>query len=153
MVPAADTRLLHRSTRSLALTEAGRRFYEQSSAAVEAAQAAYDGAAELQKELAGTVRVSAPLVLAESYIAPILPGYMASYPKVAVYIEATDRTVTLIEERFDIALRAARQIEEAAGLVARSLGTARRILIASPSFLDRHGRPSGPDELPDFGEH
>lgn len=115
MVPAADTRLLHRSTRSLALTEAGRRFYEQSSAAVEAAQAAYDGADELRKELAGTVRVSAPLVLAESYIAPILPGYMASYPKVAVYIEATDRTVSLIEERFDIARRAARQIEEAAG--------------------------------------
>ncbi len=143
-------RLLHRSTRTLALTEAGQRFYEQSSAAVEAAQAAYDSVAELQKEPAGTVRLCAPLVLAQSYIAPILPGYMATHPKVALYIEATDRAVNLIEERFDIALRAARRIEEAAGLVARTLGDARRILIASPSFLDRFGRPSGPTELPRF---
>jgi DNA-binding transcriptional LysR family regulator len=143
-------RLLQRSTRKLTLTEAGRRFYDQCLATVESAQAAYDGIAELQKEPAGTVRMSAPLVLAQSYLAPILPGYMASYPRVAVYIEATDRTVNLIEERFDIALRATRQIDDTAGLVARTLGEARRILIASPAFLDRFGHPTGPADLARF---
>jgi len=140
-------RLLQRSTRKLTLTEAGQRFYDQCIATVEAAEAAYDSLAELQKEPAGTVRVSAPLVLAQNYLAPILPGYMASHPKVIVHIEATDRIVNLIEERLDIAFRAARHIEDTVGLVARTLGVARRILIASPSFLNRFGRPTDPSEL------
>ncbi|WP_323750999.1 LysR family transcriptional regulator [Marinobacter sp.] len=140
-------RLLHRSTRTMALTEAGERFYEQCVATVEGAQAAYESIADLRKEPAGTVRVSCPVVLAQSYLAPILPGYMALHPKVKVFIEATDHSVNLIEERFDLALRARQQIEDTAGLVAKNLGSARRILVASPAFLDRYGRPQAPSDL------
>jgi len=140
-------RLLHRSTRTMALTEAGERFYERCVATVEGAQAAYESIADLRKEPAGTVRVSCPVVLAQNYLAPILPGYMASHPKVRVFIEATDHPVNLIEERFDLALRARQQIEDTPGLVAKELGSARRILVASPAFLDRHGRPSTPSDL------
>jgi DNA-binding transcriptional LysR family regulator len=143
-------RLLHRSTRTMALTEAGERFYERCVATVEGAQAAYESIADLRKEPAGTVRVSCPVVLAQSYLAPILPGYMASHPKVKVFIEATDHSVNLIEERFDLALRARQQIEDTAGLVAKNLGSARRILVASPAFLDRYGRPHTPSDLADL---
>lgn len=140
-------RLLQRSTRNLALTEAGQRFYAQCVAAVEGAQAAYESVAELRREPAGTVRVSCPVVMAQSYLAPILPGYLATHPKVMVVIDATDREVNLIEERFDLALRARPQIEEVAGLVARNLGSARRILAASPAYLDSAGWPDAPEAL------
>jgi DNA-binding transcriptional LysR family regulator len=140
-------RLLQRSTRSLALTEAGVRFYARCTAAVESAQAAYDSVAELQREPSGTVRLACPVVMAQSYLAPILPGYLAQYPKVKVLMEASDRTVNLIEERFDLALRARPHMDDEPGLVAKTLGTARLILVASPAFLDAHGSPKQPQGL------
>ncbi len=140
-------RLLQRSTRNVTLTEAGERFYMRCLAVVEGAEAAYESIAELRKEPAGTVRVSCPVVLAQSYLAPILPGYMASHPKVNVVIESTDREVNLIEERFDLALRARPQIDDAVGLVAKNLGNARRILVASPAYLDSNGWPDSPEGL------
>lgn len=143
-------RLLQRTTRSIALTEAGRRFYDHCRAAVEGAEAAYESIATLRREPSGTVRVSCPLVLAQSYLAPILPGYLASHPDVDLVIEATDRPVNLIEERFDLALRAQPQIEDTAGFVAKVLGKARGILVASPACLKRRGRPATPGELRAF---
>jgi DNA-binding transcriptional LysR family regulator len=143
-------RLLQRSTRTVALTEAGERFYERCQAVVEGARSAYDGITELKREPSGNVRVSCPVVLAQSYLAPILPGYMAAYPKVLVYLESTDRTVHLLDERFDMALRVGPRIEDAEGLVARELGRARRILVASPTFLSRFGRPEHPAQLTKF---
>lgn len=143
-------RLLQRSTRRLALTEAGERFYARCAAAVEEAGAAYDSLAELQKEPAGMVRLSCPVVMAQSYLAPLLPEYLEQHPKVKVFLEATDRSVNLIEERFDLALRTLPQADGEAGLVARTLGNARRIMVASPAFLASHGRPNEPHELANF---
>lgn len=140
-------RLLHRSTRRIALTEAGQRFYVQCLAAVEGAQAAYESVADLRREPAGTVRLTAPQVMAESYLAPILPSYLAAHPKVDLILESTDREVSLLDERFDLALRPRVQIEETLGMVAQSLGTARRILVASPDYLARNGHPEGPRAL------
>ncbi|MGY4309314.1 DNA-binding transcriptional LysR family regulator [Bradyrhizobium sp. USDA 4369] len=140
-------RLLQRSTRRIALTEAGQAFYERSQLIVESAKAAYDSVQQLKKEPAGSVRVLCPVVLAQSYLAPILPGYMAAHPKVTVFIEASDRMANPADERFDLALRARPDIEDSSGLVAREVGRARRILVASPDFLNRHGRPRQPDEL------
>lgn len=140
-------RLLHRSTRRIALTEAGQRFYAQCQAAVESAQAAYESVADLRREPAGTVRLTAPQVMAESYLAPILRSYLATHPKVDLILESTDREVSLLDERFDLALRPRVRIEETLGLVAQSLGTARRILIASPDYLERRGHPDGPQGL------
>ena len=104
-------RLLQRTTRALALTEAGQRFFERCVATVEGAQAAYDSVAELRREPAGLVRLSSPVLLTQRCLAHALPGYMEAYPKVFVYVEATDRTVNVIEERFDIAIRAKPVIE------------------------------------------
>jgi len=69
-------------------------------------------------------------------------------PKVSVFVEATDRTVNVIEERFDIAIRAKSEIEDVAGLVAKTLGNSHRVLVVSPAFLDRYGRPENPGDLP-----
>jgi len=75
---------------------------------------------------------------------------MATHPKVSVFVEPTDRTVNVIEERFDIAIRAKPEIEDVAGLVAKTLGTSQRVLVVSPAFLDRYGRPERPADLPRF---
>lgn len=140
-------RLLHRSTRTMSLTEAGERFYEHCLAVVEGANAAYDSLHALKKEPSGSVRLSCPVVVAQSYLVQLLPAYMAAHPKVSVYLEATDRPVNLVEEGFDIMLRSLPAIENSADLVARELGSARRILVASPAFLDLHGRPQVPEDL------
>jgi DNA-binding transcriptional LysR family regulator len=71
-------------------------------------------------------------------------------PKVSVFVEATDRTVNVIEERFDIAIRAKPEIEDVAGLVAKTLGYSQRVLVVSPAFLDHYGRPENPADLPKF---
>jgi DNA-binding transcriptional LysR family regulator len=143
-------RLLQRTTRALALTEAGQRFFERCVATVEGAQAAYDSVAELRREPAGLVRLSSPVLLTQRCLAHVLPGYMTAHPKVSAFVEATDRTVNVIEERFDISIRAQPVIEDVAGLVAKTLGNSQRVLVVSTAFLERNGRPENPAELPKF---
>ena len=143
-------RLLQRTTRALALTEAGQRFFDRCLATVEGAQAAYDSVAELRREPAGLVRLSSPVLLAQRCLAHALPGYMTANPKVAVFLDTTDRPVNVIEERFDIAIRAKPVIEDVAGLVAKTLGNSQRVLVVSPAFLERYGRPESPADLPKF---
>nr|WP_315594154.1 LysR substrate-binding domain-containing protein [uncultured Cupriavidus sp.] len=140
-------RLLQRSTRRIALTEAGERFYTHCQSTIDSASAAYDSIAALRREPAGMVRLSCPQVMAQSYLAPILPGFMATHPKVKLDVDASDRHVDLIEERFDLALRADAQIEDSVGLVARQLGKVRRVLVASPAFLARYRSPESPQAL------
>ncbi len=85
--------------------------------------------------------------MAQSYLAPILPGYLASHPKVKLELEASDRQVDVLTERFDLALQAPVRIEDTAGLVAKELGRSRRILVASAALLERIGRPETPEAL------
>jgi DNA-binding transcriptional LysR family regulator len=143
-------RLLQRTTRALALTEAGQRFFERCVATVEGAQAAYDSVAELRREPAGLVRLCSPVLLTQRCLAHVLPGYMALHPKVSVFVDATDRTVNVIEERFDIAIRAKPVIQDVAGLVAKTLGNSQRVMVVTPAFLARYGRPEKPADLPKF---
>src|ERR1700693_2253467 len=143
-------RLLQRTTRALALTEAGQRFFERCVATVEGAQAAFDSVAEWRREPAGLGRIRSPVLLTQRCLAHVLPGYMTAHPKVSVFVEATDRTVNVIEERFDIAIRALPVIEDVAGLVAKTLGHSKRVLVVSPTFLDQYGHPENPASLRKF---
>lgn len=140
-------RLLQRSTRTLALTEAGERFYVHCLGAIDSAREAYESIEALKVEPSGTVRMSCPVVLAQSYLAPILPAYMTAYPKVSVFIEATDRHVNLREERFDLALQANPPNDDDPDLVQIPLGRPRRLLVASPGFLKGYRSPTRPEEL------
>ncbi|ABK43294.1 transcriptional regulator, LysR family [Magnetococcus marinus MC-1] len=134
--------LLQRSTRMIALTEAGERFYERCQVVIEGAQGAYESIDALKAEPMGRVRISAPVVLAQNYLAPILPAYMAAHPKVTVHLDATDRVIDLLEGRVDVALRVVAQIEDSPNLVAREVAPTRRIMVASPAFLQAHGQPT-----------
>jgi DNA-binding transcriptional LysR family regulator len=151
-IAALEKRLCvrQRTTRALSMTEAGQRFFERCVATVEGAQAAYDSVAELRREPAGLVRVSSPVLLTQRCLAHVLPAYMKEHPKVSVHIEPTDRTVNVIEERFDIAIRALSVVEDVAGLVAKTLGHSQRVLVVGRDFLGRCGRPENPADLRKF---
>lgn len=142
-----NVRLIQRNSRSFSLTTAGKILFEHAAQMVKDGQLAYDSVSELTIEPVGNIKISCPTVLAQYNLAPILPGFMARYPKVNVTIDATDRHVQIIEEMFDLALRARVSMDEEPGLVARVLATSRLILVASPVFLNLHGIPDSPDKI------
>ncbi len=128
-------RLLQRSTRKLALTDAGKVFFEHCVAMLTEAEAARLAVERLRSEPVGTVRISCPVVLAQFYLAPLIASFMVIHPKVRIELDATDRIANLIEERLDIALRVRASALNDPGLVARKIATGRFILVASPSYL------------------
>ena len=133
-------RLLQRSTRRLALTEAGRVFYEHCAAMIVEAEAARDAVEQLRSEPSGTIRMTCPMSMAQFYVVRLVGEYMRQYPKVRIELDATDRVVNLVEERVDLALRARFGSVMEPGLVARRLASGRLILVASPDYLA--GRPA-----------
>jgi DNA-binding transcriptional LysR family regulator len=140
-------RLFQRSTRRLALTEAGRAFYEHCAAMVVEAEAATQAMELLRSEPTGTVRLTCPLAMAQSYVARIVAGFMREYPKVRVELDATDRVVNLIEERFDVALRVRDAGLRDVGLTARRIASGRLVLVASASFAPTLGDTDTPEQL------
>lgn len=138
-------RLLQRSTRRLALTEAGRAFYEHCAAMVVESNAARDAVARLRSEPSGVVRMTCPVMMAQYFVAQLISDFMAMHRKVRIELDATDRVVNLIEERIDIALRF--RATEQPGLVVRKLASTRMVLVASPSYLSSRGAPERPDAI------
>ncbi|MEO8523652.1 MAG: LysR substrate-binding domain-containing protein [Caldimonas sp.] len=128
-------RLIHRSTRRLSLTEAGRAFHEHCAAMLVEAQAAQAAVELLQAAPAGTVRMACPATFAQFYLARIVADFMRSNPRVRVEIDSSDRVVNLIEERIDLAVRVREVRLEEPGLLTRRIATGRMVLVASPSYV------------------
>lgn len=140
-------RLLQRSTRRFAVTEAGQRFYRHCQAVIAEAQAAEEAVAQLTTEPRGLVRISCPVSIVQAAMAGIMPEFLRRYPQVKVLILSTNRRVDLINEGVDIALRVRFKLDTDSDLVVRSFGHSRAFLVASPQYLDQHGRPKHPEEL------
>jgi DNA-binding transcriptional LysR family regulator len=137
--------LLQRTTRTLALTEAGAAFVEEAEGAITRLEAAEAAVTELHAEPRGKVRVTATLSLGEQFLAPIVAEFMEAYPAVEVTVHLTDRTVDLVAERFDVAIRAGDLPDSS--LVGRLIGTSTYRVVASASYLARYGTPSRPADL------
>lgn len=140
-------RLLHRTTRKLSLTPVGEVFYQHCRAMVSEAEAATDAVAHLQATPRGRVRVTCPMLSAQSVLGGLIAGFMREYPEVRLSISATDRFVDLIDEGFDVAIRFRAAPMEDSSLVARFIGEANTYLVASPSLLEESGRPQRPADL------
>lgn len=138
-------RLLQRTTRRMQLTEAGARYCERARAVLEAIEAAVREAEGQQVAPRGTLRVTAPTVLGQVRVMPVVLAFQREHPEVEVHLELSDRTVDVIEERVDLAVRMTAQ--PPAGLVARKLDDDRRALCASPGYLAARGRPRRPADL------
>lgn len=138
-------RLLQRTTRRMSLTEAGTGFLEHCRRVVAEAEAAESAVGALQAEPRGTLRINAPMTFGTMHLAAAMPDFLARYPQVSVDMALNDRLVDLLEEGFDVAVRIGRLADSS--LVARKLAPARRVIVASPSYLDRRGRPETLAEL------
>jgi DNA-binding transcriptional LysR family regulator len=140
-------RLLQRTTRRFAVTEIGERFYAHCRAALEEAQAAQDVVDELRAEPRGIVRMSCPVSLVQTIVAHVLPDFLVAYPKVQVRVLSSNRRVDVIGEGFDLAIRVREKLDTDSSLILRTFGHSRELLVASPAFLDAHGRPHEPGDL------
>ena len=143
-------RLLQRSTRRFAVTDAGQRFYRHCQAVIAEAQAAEEAVAQLTTEPRGLVRLSCPVSITQIALAGILPGFLRKYPQVKVMVMSTNRRIDLINEGVDVAMRVRFKLDTDADLVVRAFGHSRALLVASPRFLDEYRRPQQPEDLAGF---
>lgn len=132
-------RLLRRSTRSITLTDAGRAFYERAAHGVGALEEAREAVADLESEIRGPVRITAPVDAGVWLLAPLVAAFGARHPAVVIDVSLTSRVVDMIEERIDLALRAGPLRDET--LVAKKLPPLDFALYASSAYLLAHGTP------------
>ena len=137
--------LLARTSRRLSLTEGGRAALSRATRILQDGEAVEDEIAEQSATPRGRVRISAPLSFGIGYMASTIPAFIDAYPDVALDFALSDRQVDLVADGFDLALRIARLDDSS--LIARRLCTVRLMLVASPDYLDVHGRPSHPAQL------
>ena len=130
-------RLVNRTTRSLHLTDEGAQYYESCArvlAEIEQADAEVSAGRQSPR---GALRVALPASFGNQYVAPLVPQFARRYPDVQLLLSLSDRTVNLVEEGFDLAIRIANLADSS--LAARKLAPNRRVVCASPAYLARHG--------------
>jgi DNA-binding transcriptional LysR family regulator len=139
------TRLFHRTTRRIALTEAGRRYLVRCREIVALLGEAEAEVRAEQTELSGTLTVTAPVLFGIRHVMDGISAFVERYPKVNVEVELLDRMVNLLEEGIDVGIRIG--LLEDSSLIARHVGTMRRVTVAAPSYLAQRGTPQHPAEL------
>jgi DNA-binding transcriptional LysR family regulator len=139
------TRLLVRSTRGLAPTEAGRLFAERAARALAELDEAQTAIAEGERDPSGALRIAAPLSFGIMHLGPALAEFAQQHPRIAIDVAFSDRFVDLVEDGFDAAVRIG--ILKDSSLVGRKLSPIRALIAASPDYLARHGRPATPRDL------
>lgn len=144
---ALGVRLMHRTTRRLALTPEGDLFLGHARNVLATLEEAQADLSASSGKLAGTVRINCGSAFAHHRLAPSLPTFLAAYPKVRVEIAVSDRRIDLLDEQADIAVRIGKL--EDSDLTGVSLGTVRRVIAASPDYLARRGVPTMPRDLLD----
>ena len=140
-------RLVNRSTRRLTVTDIGQEVYRHATAMLGEAEAAVAAVEFAQAEPRGIVRLSCPVSLAQNPLAALLPEFFGRYPAIRLIVHASNRRVDVVNEGFDLALRVRTRPSGEDGLVMRSFGQARELLVAAREYLDRAGRPQRPEEL------
>src|SRR5262245_50006137 len=140
-------RLLNRTTRRVTLTESGRIYYQHCRDVLASADAADESAERLRAEPSGLLKVTAPIGIADRDLAPILPGFLARYPKIRLNLVITGRRVDLVEDGIDVALRVRQPGDEEPHLVTRRFGVANANLVATPRFLRRYPKIRHPADL------
>lgn len=138
-------RLLHRTTRRLHATSEGAALAEQGRAMVEDLEVLTTDLRQVGMEASGTLRMTASASFGRQYLSPLLPEFLARYPKIRISVDLDDRMQDLISSGYDLAIRIGALDDS--NLVARKIATNRRVLCASPAYLARHGTPKLPADL------
>ncbi|WP_254462239.1 LysR family transcriptional regulator [Pseudomonas aeruginosa] len=138
-------RLLERTTRRVALTEAGEAYYQRMRKAVQAVGEIDAEAVDAAGAVRGTLRLSLPATFGRMWIAPILSAFLRQHPGLAIEARYEDRYVDLVAEGFDVAVRIGELADSR--LIVRKLAPASRLLCASPDYLAERGMPAHPSDL------
>ncbi len=138
-------RLVNRTSRRFALTDAGRQLAGRAAHILAEGEAAEDSARAQATMPRGVVRLAAPMSFGLLHVAPLLPEFLAAFPEVSIDLHLSDAHVDLIGEGFDAAIRIA--VLPDSSLVVRRLCEMPRYLVGSPSYLNKHGRPKHPLHL------
>jgi DNA-binding transcriptional LysR family regulator len=138
-------RLFNRTTRQLALTDSGRRYYEQAITLLEQFSTMVDNVTGEQTTPRGLLRVSAPVTFGEMKLAPLLPKFITLYPDLTVEVILTNGTIDMLEEGIDVRLRIG-GVDDS-NMIARHLTSFPLVLSASPAYIDKFGLPKTPEQL------
>lgn len=138
-------RLLNRTTRKLVPTEVGRAFYDSARRVIETLDEAEAVVSGFSGNPHGALRVTAPLGLGRRLIAPLVPRFCDEYPGVEIRLRLSDRNVDIIADGIDLAFFLGEPQDSA--LKWRRIAECRRVLVATPDYLERHGAPARPDDL------
>ena len=139
------SRLLHRTTRALSLTEAGQLLYQSAAQSIGALEEARLALGKLNAEPRGTLRLTTSVAFGRLCIAPLIPEFLARHRELKIRFTLLDRVVDLADEGYDLAIRISTKLAD--NLVARPLGKVQYLLCAAPAYLAEHPRPRRPADL------
>lgn len=140
-----SAKLFVRSTRKIALTDAGQSYLASCKRILEEIAEADRSASGQYNAPQGELLVTAPMVFGRMHVLPVVAGFLAGHPRVDVRLVLADRRLDLIDEHLDVAVRVGNLPDS--GLIATQLGTVRRVVCASPAYLEASGAPKSPDQL------
>lgn len=142
---ALGARLFARSTRQMSLTPEGQAFLGRARRVLEELAAANEELGAAKGTLSGRIRITAPSSFGHRYLGPVLLGFAQEHPGIDLSIDFTDRTVDLVGEGYDLAIRIGALVDS--GLAARRLAESRRVVVASPALLAALGPPASLDDI------
>ena len=142
------TELIHRTSRSVAMTEAGRDFYDSALRILDDFENAASRIGRGQTAPKGLIRVTVPPTFARLHMVSKLAGFFAAYPDIAVEMAASEGPTTIIEDGFDLAIHSGDLPDSS--LVARRFAQTMIILVATPQYLARYGAPESPEDIDRF---
>jgi len=140
-----NIKLLNRTTRHVRVTEAGQRYLEDARRLLSEVIAAEEAAAGINAEPRGHIAITAPVLFGRMFVMPAVVDYLRRFPDVEVAAVFLDRVVNLLEEGFDVGVRIGELPDSS--MRALRVGSVRRVVCASPSYLERAGLPQTPDDL------
>lgn len=140
-----QTTLFHRTSRQLSLTESGKAMLKHAQELLNRGKNIEAEIKELSTSYRGPIRISAPMYFGINFLAKLLPNFLFNYPEIELDIQFDDKKVDLIEEAFDIALRIT-NLEDST-FIARRLKAIRLLLVGSPNYFKKYGKPQRPEEL------
>ncbi|MED5526994.1 MAG: LysR family transcriptional regulator [Pseudomonadota bacterium] len=139
-------RLFHRTTRSFALTEEGRRFYANCRRALALVEAGLNDLDSRPDEPRGLLKITAPVLFGRHFVAPVITQLAERFSGLQVQMHLTDQSLDLVESGFDLAVRMG-SLDDSSGLVCRRLAPSTIVVCAAPSYLERYGQPQTLEQL------
>ncbi|WP_417451217.1 LysR family transcriptional regulator [Kordiimonas sp.] len=138
--------LINRTTRRMSLTEAGTAYHKSVVRVLDRLAVADQSVSEMKARPSGHLRVSAPLTFSLTQLTDRIPEFLAAYPDVTLDLSLEDRIVNIVEEGYDVAIRASARLEDSS-LMAKKLMSMHHVVCAAPAYLAKHGTPESPTDL------